>query len=524
MVMFAGSAVGQCGDGVCSGIASTIRVQSSQSIMFPDVERILDWRADSSHQTAARGFSIPESSACPDWDVSNDPHCFYWSRDYQEPGNPGVYYQSIAGCEVPESLCGFYGPGGVDVVETRFSYTGYRSILDRKFAGTVSETYSQELMPSSCAVLPPSRSASDSAAALCGSLIHTFVINTDVADPEAHILTVNNFTELEAAISGLFYPGSCTSPNGTVVVEPPDLFAYKEGRITTRIRIDGPPVSTSGQHYYREILIRNTIHAWGYSTGGTQTVGWDIEPTMAFSDTGAPNDPYVTYNEPSLEPYFPSDSPDIGTYCHYRRYRLSGPESSEHCDGSVVQSNNPLSVLCVRVGRPTVDYPAQNPGTETWTISINTQVSSQASYPNDIGGDGAPPNCSGLDCTLPGLIPDGKIDGSDLRLLEQSRGKTSADCGYIPKLDRDGNGVITNAEADSFLCASMVDYNADGFVDGFDYDDFVDDFQYGNCDADTNGDGFVDGFDYDFWVGMFETSLPDCPAGTTIPALGCNCR
>jgi hypothetical protein len=53
-----------------------------------------------------------------------------------------------------------------------------------------------------------------------------------------------------------------------------------------------------------------------------------------------------------------------------------------------------------------------------------------------------------------------------------------------------------------------ADFNLDGFVDYFDYTDYVDCFETGFCpphnDADVNGDGFVDYFDYDMYVGIFE--------------------
>lgn len=57
------------------------------------------------------------------------------------------------------------------------------------------------------------------------------------------------------------------------------------------------------------------------------------------------------------------------------------------------------------------------------------------------------------------------------------------------------------------------DINNDGFVDGFDYDDFVTCFETGSCSAgpqgmtaDFNGDGFVDGFDYDDFLFVFESA------------------
>jgi hypothetical protein len=53
-----------------------------------------------------------------------------------------------------------------------------------------------------------------------------------------------------------------------------------------------------------------------------------------------------------------------------------------------------------------------------------------------------------------------------------------------------------------------IDFNGDGFVDFFDYDDYVNCFETGNCPpgktADFNGDNFVDFFDYDDFVANFE--------------------
>ena len=60
-----------------------------------------------------------------------------------------------------------------------------------------------------------------------------------------------------------------------------------------------------------------------------------------------------------------------------------------------------------------------------------------------------------------------------------------------------------------------ADFNNDGFVDGFDYDDFVRCFEGADglscvginpaiSMADVDGDGFVDGFDYDLFVAAFE--------------------
>ncbi len=54
-----------------------------------------------------------------------------------------------------------------------------------------------------------------------------------------------------------------------------------------------------------------------------------------------------------------------------------------------------------------------------------------------------------------------------------------------------------------------ADFNGDGFIDFFDYDDYVECFETGSClpgrSADFNNDGFVDFFDYDDFVGEFES-------------------
>ncbi len=69
-----------------------------------------------------------------------------------------------------------------------------------------------------------------------------------------------------------------------------------------------------------------------------------------------------------------------------------------------------------------------------------------------------------------------------------------------------GAGVLSISCTPDFVCPS-ADFNGDGFVDFFDYDDYVACFE-GSCpdglNADFNGDGFVDFFDYDDYVFAFE--------------------
>jgi probable HAF family extracellular repeat protein len=80
------------------------------------------------------------------------------------------------------------------------------------------------------------------------------------------------------------------------------------------------------------------------------------------------------------------------------------------------------------------------------------------------------------------------------------------------------NGLIAGTADNGFAPVAVLltpgtacgaDFNRDGFVDFFDYDDFVACFEGSGCPdgttADFNGDGFADFFDYDDFVNAFET-------------------
>ncbi len=66
---------------------------------------------------------------------------------------------------------------------------------------------------------------------------------------------------------------------------------------------------------------------------------------------------------------------------------------------------------------------------------------------------------------------------------------------------------VTTDTVSVTFCAA--DFNCDGFLDFFDYGDFVNCFETGTCafgnTADFNGDNFIDFFDYDAFVNLFET-------------------
>lgn len=70
------------------------------------------------------------------------------------------------------------------------------------------------------------------------------------------------------------------------------------------------------------------------------------------------------------------------------------------------------------------------------------------------------------------------------------------------------DATTVRARLDSISVRCPADFNGDGFVDFFDYDDFVTCFEGGPCppgrNPDMNFDGFVDFFDFDDFVQAFE--------------------
>lgn len=73
------------------------------------------------------------------------------------------------------------------------------------------------------------------------------------------------------------------------------------------------------------------------------------------------------------------------------------------------------------------------------------------------------------------------------------------------------DGALLLANALTYVSSPRpcdADFNGDGFIDAFDYEDFVECFEGGRCprgvSADFNHDGFPDAFDYDDFVAAFE--------------------
>ena len=110
------------------------------------------------------------------------------------------------------------------------------------------------------------------------------------------------------------------------------------------------------------------------------------------------------------------------------------------------------------------------------------------------------------DDTCDGVTPPGS------GLASQTTFAASSGTTYIIAVGSYATGV-SGAGVISLDCVPTVptcpaDFNDDGFLDFFDYDDYVNCFETGTCPpgktGDFNGDGFADFFDYDDFVGAFE--------------------
>ena len=85
----------------------------------------------------------------------------------------------------------------------------------------------------------------------------------------------------------------------------------------------------------------------------------------------------------------------------------------------------------------------------------------------------------------------------------------TADAGvYRCVVSADCQTTTTVISDPATLTVCTADFNCDGFLDFFDYDDYVNCFETASCPggrtADFNGDGFADFFDYDAYVEAFQ--------------------
>lgn len=176
-----------------------------------------------------------------------------------------------------------------------------------------------------------------------------------------------------------------------------------------------------------------------------------------------------------------------------------------------ITPNNPVTEKFVSVGATPTFFAVNTNGAGDYLVGGFTtetnsnrdevlvwngdRVAMREGDPIDIDGDGHPDNFF--------------IGGfrSDACIVKSGR----AGVVYAVVEVRDSRGNLIGY---AYVCTPIIpssctaDFNGDGFVDGFDYDDFVSCFENNICPpgktADINGDNFVDGFDYDDFVAAFE--------------------
>ncbi len=92
------------------------------------------------------------------------------------------------------------------------------------------------------------------------------------------------------------------------------------------------------------------------------------------------------------------------------------------------------------------------------------------------------------------------VSGSLSNNVQEFDGVTGALIGTFASPGEGGVG----APSGLLVLRAPADMNADGFVNGDDYDAFAEFFDAGHAGADFNGDGFVNGDDYDAFAERFE--------------------
>ncbi len=113
------------------------------------------------------------------------------------------------------------------------------------------------------------------------------------------------------------------------------------------------------------------------------------------------------------------------------------------------------------------------------TVTLRLSIDDGATFPYTLGSF---PNNGAAMVTLPSIVP------------------TAA-----ARIRADGDGEIFFSVSRPFTlhAACPADYDANGFVTGDDFDQFVSDFESGQPAADVNGDTFVNGDDFDWFVERF---------------------
>lgn len=188
----------------------------------------------------------------------------------------------------------------------------------------------------------------------------------------------------------------------------------------------------------------------------------------------------------------------IGEYCRGRGALLVWPADNAGQDYGNVDRPN---VIVVSGADPTDHVPSWSsygrmidlaaPATSIYTCTRG------GFYGNDGGNSFAAPQVASTLAVMSAMDPSLTPTQLESILLR------TCDDIETPGVDvRSGRGRLNVAAA--VRLATRADFNRDGFIDGFDYDDFVRAFEAGAAGADISGDGFLDAFDYDLFLAIFE--------------------
>jgi hypothetical protein len=162
-------------------------------------------------------------------------------------------------------------------------------------------------------------------------------------------------------------------------------------------------------------------------------------------------------------------------------------------DGATVVATgvNPPVPFAANAGGDQIVTDTDNSGSEDVVLSAAGSSDSDGSIVTYTWREGATVIASGINPSV--SLPVG-VHTLDLTVTD-NEGRTGTD------------SVTITVEEGSTACPA--DFNGDGFLDFFDYDDFVNCYENGVCPpgqtADYNGDGFVDFFDYDDFVNAYES-------------------
>jgi hypothetical protein len=103
------------------------------------------------------------------------------------------------------------------------------------------------------------------------------------------------------------------------------------------------------------------------------------------------------------------------------------------------------------------------------------------------------------------LDDDSDTDCTDFANGDSAWGDSLGDAGYRFELDYNLDGNLGEDDRAAFYrTVGHADFNLDGFVDFFDFDEYVDAFENDLPAAEWNLDGFLDFFDYEAFVAAFE--------------------